>query len=1043
MTENSSTLLSPGIEVRLKNNPGRIGVLTNKPPVQRGGKLLYQVLFPEGKSYQPEHELELVEDKSLNMNELLLERKFGCASDLRRHLTHIHLSGRLVDLVYSMGTTHTDFYAYQYKPVLAFLNSPSKGILIADEVGLGKTIEAGLIWTELRARFDARRLLVVCPAMLCQKWCDELNQRFGISAKVMNAGEVLQHLQQSSDPRRIPDGTAVVCSMQGLRPRRAHNGQYGGAAKLAEFLESHAGEMPLIDLVIVDEAHHMRNPNTRNARLGRLLRDVTDHLLLLSATPVNLASDDLFHLLNLVDPDSFQYQWMFNEIVEANHLLQVTRDLILRQDTGIDEIKKSLQQAKQHILLRNNRQLEDLMSSDLLAGLLASETDRRQLVDRIEKTNLFRHVISRTRKVDVTERRVIREPVSHFVPMSAAGFEPDFYQLVSDAIRNYAEKHEIKEKFLLSGPQRQISSCMYAAAMSWQAKQKHFASQMYEDFGYEEDGADQSPLIDHLCDMVLPNIDIHALYEHDSKYEKLRELVRGHLSNNTKDKLIVFSYFRNTLFYLKDRLSKDGIDSQVLVGGMEEPKHEVIARFRDTNGLSVLLSSEVASEGVDLQFSRVLINYDLPWNPMKIEQRIGRLDRIGQQAEKISIINLMFAETIDQQIYSRLYERLRIFERTLGGMEAILGEEILKLTSDLLIDRLSPAQEQRRIDQTREAIEKNRQYQIELEGEAAGLIAHGGFILREIQAARDMNRRITEKDLRAYVEDYLKKYCVGFDLRKDAEDEQSFSLRLPAKTAASLKIYTENNKLADQTRLTSGDLVPCRFRNRVKDLFSSRENISQFHPLIKFIGADLKEKGENFYPLVAIQTDNLDDFLAGTYAFVARLWLFDGMKRIEDLSVRAIDIHRKELLDKDRSWQLLDTARIAGRDWLEAKALFSDDCDIKALQGAIEQCDSALDEDFALEKRQRDNENIDLVNFQTSAADRQKHRQIDVLREQIHKYRQTGRLQMIPANEGKIRKISDRFDVQTEILKHKSSLGTEQKDVCSGMILVSGHKTFH
>jgi superfamily II DNA/RNA helicase len=115
----------------------------------------------------------------------------------------------------------------------------------------------------------------------------------------------------------------------------------------------------------------------------------------------------------------------------------------------------------------------------------------------------------------------------------------------------------------------------------------------------------------------------------------------------------------------------------------------------------VLLTAEVGSEGVDLQFSRVLINYDLPWNPMKIEQRIGRIDRIGQEAEKIFIWNLGYADTIDERTYARLLAKLHIFKRVLGGMEAILGELINELTSDLSSCPLTAEQERKRIDRCR------------------------------------------------------------------------------------------------------------------------------------------------------------------------------------------------------------------------------------------------------------------------------------------------------------------------------------------------------
>lgn len=120
---------------------------------------------------------------------------------MRRNLTHVHLLGRLANLVYSMGVINTDFYAHQYKPLLTLLESPASGILIADEIGLGKTIEAGIIWTELRAREEMRRLLIVCPAMLREKWRDELLNRFGIESQMVDAATLTSESSSTAKKR--------------------------------------------------------------------------------------------------------------------------------------------------------------------------------------------------------------------------------------------------------------------------------------------------------------------------------------------------------------------------------------------------------------------------------------------------------------------------------------------------------------------------------------------------------------------------------------------------------------------------------------------------------------------------------------------------------------------------------------------------------------------------------------------------------------------------------------------------------------------------
>src|SRR5688572_7648841 len=153
--------MRPGERVCLRADPARWGTMTTTSR-EVGGRTYWRIHFPDGYSFHPEDEL-VSADEPRDPLVLLREGRLGRAADLRKLLTHVRLSGRLANLIYSMETTNTDFYAYQFKPVLKFLNTPAKGLLIADEVGLGKTIEAGLIWTEMRSRLDYRRLLVLCP----------------------------------------------------------------------------------------------------------------------------------------------------------------------------------------------------------------------------------------------------------------------------------------------------------------------------------------------------------------------------------------------------------------------------------------------------------------------------------------------------------------------------------------------------------------------------------------------------------------------------------------------------------------------------------------------------------------------------------------------------------------------------------------------------------------------------------------------------------------------------------------------------------------
>lgn len=1024
--------LDAGTQVRLISDPGRVGVLTGKNR-HRNDTVMYQVAFPDGNSYQPAYELEAVEDANSDVFQLLAEGRYGRLTDLRRNLSHIQLSGRLANLVYSMETTNTDFYAYQFKPVLSFLESPSNGLLIADEVGLGKTIEAGLIWTELRARYEARRLLVVCPAMLREKWKSELRMRFGVDANIIDAAELYDALSRSR--HEDEDGRGYICSIQGLRPPRGwredDSSKDSPRRKLARLLEQHGDLEPLVDLLIVDEAHYLRNPESQAAKLGQLLRDVSQHVVLLSATPINLKEEDLFHLLNLVDPDSFDVKEVFPLVLQANEPLQRARTAALDKRANMRQIKSLLREAQEHELLADSAQLKGLIEGELSLVGREGTANRIKLANRIERVNLLSHVVSRTRKIEVTEWKVVREPFSEFVKLNES--ERQFYDDVTDAVRDYALENDISEGFMLASPQRQISSSMYAAASSWGGHMNDGTEELYEDLGIDvEKNKHFSPLIAHIRESVMTTVDIQSLRANDSKYERFASLILEYLHKFPKEKVIVFSYFRATLFYLSKRLSEDGLDNIVLVGGMRESKQEIIDRFRSEEHVRVLLSSEVASEGVDLQFCRVLVNYDLPWNPMKVEQRIGRIDRIGQQADKINIWNLCYADTIDHRIHERLFERLGIFERALGGMEAILGEKIGALTNDLICQDLTKEQQNQRIEQTALAIERIRHDQTELENQASHLIAHGGYILEQVHAAHEFNRRITEEDLFVYVKDYLEKFGQGHILRQLKPDELVFEIRLSPDTAAALAEFIRRKKLFGKTRLATGDTVRCQFLNKLLPIGGGLESISQFHPLVRFICEDLKSRSEAFYPLVAVEVSSsiVPSIDPNQYVFAVYLWSFAGLRTEEELYARAVPIGGGTILTPEKSWELINAARLNGDDWLSVV----NDIDHKLVEALVDHCVMEIEREYRQSVGNRTDENADRISFQMQSAQKHRDRQLNMHLGVLAQLEATDKFRLIPARKGLIRSVNERFEVQLAALQAKSAFSHSQFEVCFGVI---------
>ena len=1023
----------------MTSDPGRRGITTGKSR-ERGGRVFWQVAFLDGSQYIAEKQLEVIHEEAEDALGLFLQGKFGRARDLRGAITHIRLSGRLADLIYSMETTNTDFYPYQFKPVLNFLDSPSGGILIADEVGLGKTIEAGLIWTELRSRYDTRRLMVLCPAMLREKWKLELQRRFGINASIMDTGEVMTTLKEYRAGQL--DDFAIVASMQGLRPNRGWEDDPSVAGKssvkLAQFLSENAHDEPLFDLLIMDEAHYLRNPQSMTSKLGRLLRDVADHVVLLSATPIHLKNEDLYYLLNLVDEDSFNQVHVFDDILQANAPLLRARDMVLQGSAGINKIREELEAASAHPLLEESRQLQAILKM-LPGGPSLDPTLRSELAQRLENTNLLGRAVARTRKREVTEWRVVREAVPEVVDLSPV--EAEFYTRVTSLVRQYCLERDAHEGFLLATPQRQISSSMPAALREWQRRQFELEQTMYEDSGAEtEDAGEIGPLVQRILENAGDLADLRDLWENDSKYRRFSTELRQYLKDHPKEKIVVFAYFRPTLNYLHERLSEEGISSVVLVGGGKVDKYEVMESFRKPGGPSVLLASEVASEGVDLQFSRVVVNYDLPWNPMKVEQRIGRIDRLGQPSPKITIWNLFYADTIDARIYDRLYMRLGIFEYALGGLEAVLGEEIKKLTIDLLRGNLSKVQEENRIVQTEQALSNLRREEERLEENACNLMAHGDYILNQVRAARELGRWITGEDIWIYIRDFFYANYHGCEFRQLKDDELIFEIKLSEDARFDLERYMRGRRLVGQSGILQSAYKPlrCQFKNRVpQQRRPGYEQINQFHPLTRFVSEKIQESLGQMeivhFPSVSLLLNRKEvpNMKPRDYVFYVERWTVKGVRDIERMVYCARSaLKDSEFLDDADAELLVTTAAKLGSDWLSA----GNEVDTRFLGSLLGNCVDDAEKRYEAFVVQVENENNDRADLQEKALNLHLERQRQKLFEVLCKHEERGNSKMIAPTRGLLEKIETRVRDKMRTIEERRRLEHHRKEVCLGIV---------
>lgn len=467
---------------------------------------------------------------------------------------------------------------------------------------------------------------------------------------------------------------------------------------------------PRFDLVIVDEAHALGNIGTRSNLLGGLLSDWADNLLFLSATPINLRSDDLYNLLTLLDDGMFPDVDVFRQQLEPNqHLNAISRFIAQR-----GEVASARAQLDAVARTRFGRTIASRPDFARLKALLNGSDDlddveRSEVKGLVSELNTLSGVLSRTRKVDVPDAKAVREV--HDVRVAWSGSEKDYYDSVVGYYMSRATSSGTPPGFAMQMPLRQAASCLHASQETLRSRDASL-------FRASIDDADEDPEVITVDDLAQMPVLARPLGS-DSKYEALHSKLHD-LRRQGVRQAMIFSTFRGTISYLTARLSTD-FTVRAMHGGVKmEERQPIIDDFR-AGAFEILVVSEVGSEGLDFEFCNVLVNYDLPWNPMRVEQRIGRLDRFGQEHEKILIINMHVPGTIESDIIARLYTRIGIFKDSIGDLEPILRDEFRDAATRLLDPKLTSEQRARRADEIALAIETRSSQIKRLETERATL----------------------------------------------------------------------------------------------------------------------------------------------------------------------------------------------------------------------------------------------------------------------------------------------------------------------------------
>jgi superfamily II DNA or RNA helicase len=576
--------------------------------------------------------------------------------------------------------------------------------LLADEVGLGKTIEAGLILRELKLRGRVRRCLVVAPKGLVTQWVAEMRVHFGEEFRLLIPGEFSAYRSIAGEENLWRACDQVVCPMDAVKPldgRRGWSREQVAAYNRERFEDLIAAGW---DLVIVDEAHRLGGSTEQVARfkLGQGLAEAAPYLLLLSATPHQGKTEAFHRLVSLLDERAFPDA--------ASVTRERVQPYVIRTEKrrAIDAQGQPLFQPRQTRLIpiaweeqhREQRLLYEAITEYVREGYNQALVEKRSYIGFLMLL-MQRLVTSSTRAIRTTlERRleVLKEPEEQLSLFP-----------------------ELTEEWLDLDAQEQLDTLLRARLKATRNEQVEVQLLLRAARACEARGP-------------------------DAKAEALLDWVYGLQQEETDPalKLLVFTEFVPTQEMLRDFLTERGFSVVCLNGsmGMEERQRVQEAFAREAR---VLISTDAGGEGLNLQFCHVVVNYDIPWNPMRLEQRIGRVDRIGQR-HAVRALNLVLKGTVEHRVREVLEQKLAVILQEFGVDKA--GDVLDSAESGALFDDLYVAAvlAPERIDAEVEAVVERVREQAQVTRDGASMLAEDA----PIDAA--IARRVADHPLPHWVE---------------------------------------------------------------------------------------------------------------------------------------------------------------------------------------------------------------------------------------------------------------------------------------------------
>ena len=862
-------------------------------------------------------------------------------STLQTNLTAYEINNPSAGNLYSLNAARIDFVPYQFRPALKLIKSDEPKILIADSVGVGKTIEAGLIIKELEARNELDNILIICPKPLVaeRKWELEM-RRFDEDFVPLDSNILRQAISDTHRDEEWPIRYNKAIIPYSILDSRVYEGEEHHRGKQYGLLD--LDPAPHFDLVIIDEAHHIRNGSLEKEKAyaykcARYFCEHADAVIMLTATPLQTSNDDLFTLMNLLRPDVIMDKEVFSMMSRPNEFIYKCSHAIRGAGEGWKETAITALRNVKSTQWGENVISKNPIYTDVLNRLEKQEIGREErvkLVSDVESLHSFNAMLNRTRRKDIQDFCIRR---SYTVETS---FTPQQYILHNELLRfefeALAKLHNVRcIPFMMSTIRRQAASCIFGLAPHIRDIITRRFDQMVEDpdvdlDGYDLDSKATSTLM-VLAQHVLNLAD--SLPDDDPKFDSIVRII-DEKQKQKNNKIILFSSFRHTLSYLERKLI--GLNYRVAqINGSikDDDRRDLRERFEldrnDPEALDILLFTEVGSEGLDYQFCDTMINYDLPWNPMRIEQRIGRIDRRGQKSEAVNIYNIITADTVDADIYSRCLMRIGIFERSVGECEEVLGAIGTQIEQIAMSTALTDEERRIKLEQMADNEVRRMQELSKLEDEERALF---GFDLSNYTAAKEIKDAespwISPLNIQRLVERYLKdrlgdgQYIIGASELKQIRLSKEARMILLEDYRKLSNIKSAQKRRWDNYLKGSEPMHRLTFASETAAKDRKAFFITPMHPLVK--------QAAKYYANSNVSYIHLDyytdDMPEGTHSFSIYAWSYVGLNPMfkvvpvcEDqlLEDELIDILQEADTSPEHStvekgmWKELETKHIA------------------------------------------------------------------------------------------------------------------------------------